>query len=80
MRRVLNLELLEKETLLSMAPMREVPAKAGNLSAIHAKLRSVADRIAGTSGVDCIRLALYKCHLGRLGLLMQISCSTTPYR
>ena len=49
MRRVLNLELLEKEMLLSMAPMREVPAKAGNLSAIHAKLRSV---IANTPFYD----------------------------
>ena len=36
-------ELLGKETLLSMAPMREVPAKAGNLSAIHAKPRSVIE-------------------------------------
>ena len=43
MKGVLYLELLEKETLLSMAPMREVPARAGNLSAIHADLRSVIE-------------------------------------
>ena len=43
MRSALYLELLEKETLRSMAPMRGVPGKAGNLSAIHAELRSAIE-------------------------------------
>ena len=43
MKSVHYLELLEKETLLFTEPMREVPARVENSSAIHAQLGSAIE-------------------------------------